>query len=154
MTDAAMDADYVDLKFIKSRKVCQVVVEIPIERGDEFVKKFGTPSPATGVPVALARLQDSELKQQLKASVEHEKKKWADMPRSQQAACAGSWPDFRQFLDCRVLADVETEDAARSAICLLTGVISRTELDTSEEAAARWDYLYSQYELEKRGART
>lgn len=53
---AALYGDYVDLRFIKTRKVCQVIIEIPIEQGSAFVEAFGTPNPATGVPVGLARL--------------------------------------------------------------------------------------------------
>lgn len=152
MTDAAIDADYVDLKFIKSRKVCQVVVEIPIERGDEFVKKFGTPSPATGVPVALARLEESALKQQLRASVEKEKKKWEDMPRSQQAALACQSPDFSEWLFAKYGWLRRPGDDANDLLKRVLDVVSKKQLDGGGMAADRWDSLYSDYERARRGA--
>lgn len=152
MTDAAaIQGDYTDLRFVKGRKVAVIHVEIPIESASAFVKAFGTPSPATGVPVALARLQDSELKQQLKASVEHEKKKWADMPRSQQAAIACGNAEFCAWLDYTLSFDDECPADTIRREC---GVGSRRDLDTNPSAARRWDEIYSQYELEKRGART
>lgn len=54
--DSAITADYAQLKFVQGRKVAQIILEIPIEQGAEFVRMFGTPNPEEGTPVALARL--------------------------------------------------------------------------------------------------
>ena len=52
----AIQATYVDLKFIKTRKCAQMILEVPIEQGDEVVRMFGTPKPDKEVWVAVARL--------------------------------------------------------------------------------------------------
>jgi hypothetical protein len=148
MSNAALSGDYVDLRFIKSRKVCQVIIEIPIEQGGAFVQAFGTPNPATGVPVAIARLQEPE-----KPATEKPKRQWSDMSRAQQAGIACNEPDFRRFLalDCDgiLMLDLDmTADAVRHEC----GIKSRSELDTNKEAAKKWDKLYSDYQLWRRGA--
>jgi hypothetical protein len=53
---AAFQGSYADLKFIKSRSVAQVVVELPIEEAAAFVAAFGAPVPGSECPVALARI--------------------------------------------------------------------------------------------------
>ena len=58
MTDrAAIDGSYADFKLVKTRSVCQLVVEIPIERAEEAIRKFGIPQPGQEIAVALARLE-------------------------------------------------------------------------------------------------
>ncbi len=52
MTAAAFQGSYCDMKFIKSRSVAQVVIEIPIEQAAAFVAAFGAPDPAKECPVA------------------------------------------------------------------------------------------------------
>ena len=56
MNAAAISGDYTDLKFIRTRKVCQVVIEIPMEQASAFIAAFGAPRPDGNVPVALAKL--------------------------------------------------------------------------------------------------
>lgn len=57
--NAIMHASYSDLKLIKSRSVCQIVLEIPIERAAAAVEMFGVPIPGQEIAVAVARLQES-----------------------------------------------------------------------------------------------
>ena len=45
MTQAAFKATYSDLRFVKSRKVAQIVLELPLEQADGFIQAFGTPNP-------------------------------------------------------------------------------------------------------------
>ena len=56
-----MQGDYVGLKFIAGRKVCQVIIEIPLEAGSTFVAGFGTPNPVTGSPVVIARMEEGSV---------------------------------------------------------------------------------------------
>ena len=57
MKAAAFSGDYCDLKFVKTRKVAQITIEIPLEHAAAFVAAFGAPDPVNGVPVGFARLQ-------------------------------------------------------------------------------------------------
>lgn len=56
MKHDAFSGDYTNLKFVAGRKVAQIVIEIPLELATDFVSMFGTPNPAEGTPVAIARL--------------------------------------------------------------------------------------------------
>jgi hypothetical protein len=140
MTAAAFSGDYVDLRFVKSRKVAQVVVEIPIEQAAAFVAAFGAPNPSTGVPVALARLAAAQEQQPAK-----ERRKFSELPPSQQAAMRCNERDFQTFMDA------STPDEAAESVRLHCGIRSRAELNSSPEAAAKWDLLEADYFAWQRG---
>ncbi len=148
---AIMDADYCDLRFVRGRKVVQIVLEIPIEAGAEFIEIFGTPLPDRNVPVAIARLVGKEashdnLKDQLVESVT-QTKPWSDLSRTQQAGITcnekGFWTFLREtypeFYQISNAADAAT--AVRAICC----VISRSEFNEDPDAARRWDSFYDRY---------
>ena len=62
-----------------------------------------------------------------------------DQPRSTQAALAGQWDNFQQWLG------VSSEDAAKNEIYSLTGVLSRKELNTNKAAGEAWDDIFARY---------
>ena len=53
---AAIQGNYSDLKTVKTRSVAQMIIEVPIEQGEEIVRIFGFPRPGQEIPVAIARL--------------------------------------------------------------------------------------------------
>lgn len=58
MTDkAVIQGSYADLKFLKTRSICQLIIELPIEKAQEAIDAFGVPNYGEEVPVAIARLQ-------------------------------------------------------------------------------------------------
>lgn len=146
--DAILQGDYTDLKFIKSRKVAVISIEIPIEAATSFVAAFGTPSPATGVPVAIARLQEPA-----KQEAEKPKRSWGQLSRAEQAGIACNEPEFRAFLSSRngSIAVVDGMDAA-GYVRRFCRVKSRADLDVDQMAAASWDNLYSGFQRWKMGA--
>jgi hypothetical protein len=141
---AAFSADYVDLRFVKSRKVAQVVVEIPIEQAAAFVAAFGTPDPSQSVPVALARLVQQHEKAGEPAK---ERRRFAELPPSQQAAMRCNEPGFWHFLG------VKDAGQAAERVRGLCFVKSRSELNTSPELAARWRTIDDDYYAWSRGIR-
>ena len=171
---AAISGDYCDLRFVKGRKVAQIIIEIPIEAAGVFVQAFGTPQPDKTVPVALARIHPPRpvctcdlpagsehlpgcpsaptLKQQLEKSIEHEdtkaKRSWSELPRAQQAGIACEADNFRRFLVAQY-GNAPPDDLVRK----LCHVSSRREFDSDPEAGKRWDTLYSHYRLWVAGAR-
>lgn len=147
MNDAAViSADYVDLKFIKSRKVCQIVVEIDIDHAQKFVAAFGTPNPATGVPVALARIDPNAKAEPVKG--EKPKRQWGELSRAEQAGIACSEMRFWRFLSERARSAglITNADEAAIAVRTICGVNSRANLDTRQAAALAWDSLYSDFQ--------
>ena len=142
MTQAAFKATYSDLRFVKSRKVAQIVLELPLEQADSFIKAFGTPNPASETWCAIARLaiaQDQSVPQKT-----HKTKSWDDLRLSQQAAIRCSDETYRHWL-C-----VDDEESAKEQVRKACEVDSRAELDTDEAAANRWQAMEEEFATWKR----
>jgi hypothetical protein len=139
MSDKVFAGDYTDIKFIKSRKVAQVFIEIPLERANDFIAAFGTPNPATGVPVALARI-DPNAGKHAETKPAKEKRDWQSMPPTQQAGIRCSEPMFQAFIQERYHF---TEAAAGvRAICK---VETRADLKPGTISADVWKQLDDEY---------
>lgn len=140
---AAIQGDYVDLRFIKSRKVCQIVIEVPIEAGATFVAAFGTPNPATTVPVAIARIDPNA-----KAASEKAKRKWDELSIAQQAGIMCNEKGFQKYIS-EVLhqrqGEVDT-DAAATYVRTLCGVNSRAAIEGNETAERKFRALRISYD--------
>lgn len=157
MDDArAIAGTYADLKFIRTRSVAQIVVEIPIEQADAFVAMFGPPIPSREIPVALARLNppvgklEDEPPNATAVPPKKEKKRFSDLPASQQAALRCSDPSFREYLG--VLGhSVVTEKDAAGAVRFICGVQSRGEFNPNNlmhdpVSLERWQTLERRYQ--------
>lgn len=137
---AAFKATYSDLKFIKSRKVAQVMLELPIEQADAFVKAFGTPNPASETWVGIARLDMSKAA----AEVPKAKRQFSDLPLAQQAALRCNEPAFWTFLSHHTGEGIVCADDAAATVRYYCGVASRAALGM-EPAAGRWKALDDAY---------
>lgn len=144
---AAIQGSYADLKFIKGRKVAQVVVEIPIEASDAFLKAFGAPNPAAEVPVALARLMAGEPE-----AAERPRRRMHDLPRAQQAGIMASDPVFQAFAKEMLKAFAKSEQGAAEAIRQWCGVTSRSQIEQSASASDAFDRLCDRYAAWKAAA--
>lgn len=58
---AAFFGSYVDAKFMRGLKVTRIMIDIPIEKTNEFLAAFGAPDGVNPVPVAVARLNPEAL---------------------------------------------------------------------------------------------
>lgn len=134
---AAFQATYSDLRFVKSRKVAQVTLELPLEQAGDFVEAFGTPNPANEVWVAIARLTVE--------SQQKERRAFAELPIAQQAALTCDRNDFRRFLRSKGFAAISAESAA-AAIRELCKIESRSELATNARAACVFQKLTHEFE--------
>ena len=133
---AAIQGDYVDLRFVKTRKVCQIVIELPIEAGGEFVRIFGTPNPVTGVPVGLARMDPA-------AKPERKGGKLA-----QRAGILCGEGAFWKFLEAMgyPVFDALVKDAMAGAhVRTICNVTSRRDLDHDETAGRKFLDLEASY---------
>ena len=141
---AAISGDYVDLKFIKTRKVCQIVIEVPIEEGAKIVDAFGTPLPDSNVPVAVARLTAAPT---LQAPADiREPRRFSDLKPSQQAGIRCRDQAFRAFLKETGGYDPATPDEAAEAVREICIVDSRSVFDRDQAAAGRWVQLNNQFD--------
>lgn len=155
---AAFQGTYADLKFIKTRKVAAITIEIPQEMAQAFVAAFGTPDPASEIPVAIARLDLSQKPEpEPKALPAPKRRAWSDLRPSQQAGIRCGEPAFQRFLReefAKVWSDASFDlahdtDAKKAAECVrdFCMVSSRSELDHHPLRAKRWHDLSNDFDV-------
>ena len=167
----AFQATYSDWKLIRSRKVVQVVLEVPIEQADEAYQVLGgMPNPASETWVGVARLTLTPMDEQgnfetpaatvpVRRAVEEQfreapteaaprpRKSFAELSPAQQAGIACNEPRFWAFLRekmCR--GEVIDTTSASIAVRALCGVSSRTQIKPGNAAADLWGDLYGSYQ--------
>lgn len=152
MTLAAFQGFYSDLRFVKTRSVAVISVEIPIEQASAFVAAFGAPTPGAEIPVAIARIDPTKAAGEAPkpASEPNERRRFHDLPLPQQAAMRCNEPAFRRFLaereDVQGIAMMDLDMAAETVreICC---VQSRSEISDSaiNNSGIRWRELEADY---------
>jgi hypothetical protein len=140
MTDqAALSAVYVDYRRVKTRKVMQIVFEVPIERWPTVYPILGEPDIDNSMWFALARLQ----------GVPGEKLKGGSL--AQQAGILCNDGTFIRWAHEHATGEEEfhgmSSEAAAEYIRFHCGVKSRAHLDHDAEAARRFRDLKADYEL-------
>lgn len=155
MKDAAVfQGSYTDLKFVKSRSVAQVIVELPIERAADFVAAFGAPLPGAEIPVALARIAPAKPASEPrnapdKASEPKERRKFSAMALPAQAAMRCNEPEFRLFIGHRLYGPACVTavgpDRAAEEVREICGVTSRSQISDADESGERWRSLDREY---------
>lgn len=136
----AITADFASLKWIDRRKVLQVICEVPSERAEEVLAKLGNPT-GEGIPVAIAALEiQPDIKKDLAENAEKTKRKFEDLPYSQQAAllCKSErfrHDNFRRIKDGKLY--IPNEDEAAEFLRLELDIKSRSELDDVKNTIPR-----------------
>jgi len=156
---AVIQADFSDFRQVKSRKVAQLICEIPLEALPAAMAALGWPNPETSLPVAIARLdtpqpQQSQPEPAQRPHPESEdqgrvRKHFRDMPRSQQAALKLKDPEFCDWLVRAHLASLPTDvlSEPNEVLKYLMGVTTKRQLDTTDHySQARWDALLTDYD--------
>ncbi len=144
MKPAAFQGAYSDLRFVKSRSVAQVVIELPIEQAGAFVAHFGAPVPGAEVPVAIARLVEQKAASIAPESALAAKRRrpFSSLSLAQQAGMRCEEPTFRTFLRETRRYHGDVADYVRH----YCGVVSRSQLALDNESGARWLKLNREYE--------
>lgn len=141
---AAIRATYSDMRFVKGRKVVQILLEAPIEEAPNVVALLGTPNPASEIWVAVARLGNPvSVPEQAPPK---EKRRFSELPPAQQAALKCQDESFQRFIRERVPEwPVMGEDGVAEVVRRVCGVKSRSELNNSPDAAESWRILLGEY---------
>jgi hypothetical protein len=137
MTDelAAIRAAFSDFRLVKGRKVCQLVLEVPIEEADKALQALGgLPQPATEAWVAIARLETKTRVVPIKPD---------NTKLSLEAVMRCRDPQFQRYLE------VSNEDEAAEAVREACGISSRAGLNTDPEAARAWRAIDGQFQAWK-----
>lgn len=141
---AAIQADFVDTRRIRSRKVLELRFEVPLEHEPHVHEVLGYPMPDSNVPVGIARLRTDR---DAPPPAEKPRKRWDELSRAQQAGIRCNDPDFMHFLSRgRGWVCWNEEDAAHAVRNECGPIKSRAELDTDPDAATRWDALDAEFQ--------
>lgn len=150
--EAIIRGEYVEWKMVKTRKALQLVFEVPLEHQALVQAALGTPMPDQSNPVAICRLIEDVRESKVVQLEDHrpveDDEEPKSRPLSQVAAILCNSGAFQCFIqeesygwDHRPTSD-EAADWLRS-VC---GIASRTELNTNDDAAARFRKIRGQYE--------
>lgn len=151
MSNAALiDGNYADFKLVKTRSVCQLIIEIPIERAEAAIAAFGMPIPGSEIHVAVARLVDP-------ATSKEPRTPNPDASERGRAAYAEKAPGEQAIVRSALLAreaafqtwlNVDSETRAADAIRRHCQIHSRKDLATNNEAFSRFIKLESDYHFD------
>jgi len=130
-----LKATYADLKTVKTRSTCQLILELPIEALTDVVALLGAPVPGNEVWVAVARLRPEAVQQEPGQ---------LEPPRqlkslAQIAGIICNEPAFWKYIH------VANADEAAKYVRGHCGVTSRAALDSNEDAAQAFRTLKADY---------
>lgn len=140
MIDAAFQATFSDFRTVKGRKVCQIILEVPIEQANAALRVLGgVPDPSSAPWVAVARLKE-EAAQQPSQPPEKPKRRWEEMKPSEQAGIACGDAAFSKF----IAAQPGSENTA-GRLREILDITSRRDLDHDPHKAVKWSQLYADF---------
>jgi len=152
MTRSAFEATFSDFRIVKGRKVGQLIFELPLEAVDAALETLGgVPRPDKDAWVGIARLDlkkaASEAPNADIAPIK-ERRSFASLPLSQQAALRCNDADFWKFINqtCEVEEGVQSMEGAASFVRIYCKVGSRAEITHGTHAGGRWMTLNDKYE--------
>lgn len=152
-----IQADYANWRPVAGRKVLQLVFEVPIEQTADVMQKLGVPMPGESKWCAIALLEvpvDQRIEHPVPdrkaagsitaGATTKERKKFTDLPLSQQAAMRCDDTNFQWFLSSKDYWPPRTEIA--DAVRELCGVPSRREIIKNTPAGDRWEQIEREYQ--------
>lgn len=142
---AAIRGCFSDFKIIRTRKLCQIIIEVPIEQADSALAALG------GVPrsddekwVAIARLDINAMK----APLPHpkERREFFTLPMPNQAGIRSDDLKFQLWLGATYGGVFQNVDDCAQVIREICGVKSRKEILPGTAAGDKWVSLLREYE--------
>lgn len=155
---AIISGDLTTFKHVPTRKVYQLIVEIPAEAAQAALATLGMPGTVEQIPVAVARLNPTSSKPEL---VRTERTPFTELPMSQQAAMRCQEPDFWKFLESHssrfwteMIRKYGNEASAAAAIVRKRcGVESRAAIRAGHTSGDEWATFDAEYYAWQRGRR-
>ena len=150
MTKAAIHAEYVDYRTVKTRKVLQIILEVPIEKARELHTKIGYPGiDENQIFCAIAKLNILTVDE---PEAEPEKPK-KSLSISQKCALTCNKELFWRFMEHKlgyskrqVAFQIANSQECANILRTFLDIGSRSELDRDPLAAERWSILSAEYE--------
>ncbi len=134
---AVIRADFADFRRVKTRKVFQLIFEVPEEQTEQVLGILGAPVSEKSIWCAIALLREPAESRQ--ADWTEERRPWTSLKASQQAGIASKDPRFQEF--ARETAD----STAVEFIYERCSIDTRTRLDVERGARDAWERLYADY---------
>jgi hypothetical protein len=143
-SDTAFQATFSDFRLVKGRKVCQIVLEVPIEGADKALSVLGgLPNPAEERWVGVARIEQKK---------NHPVLTGKDLWRaSAECAMACKEPEFWKMLNLRYKNSnrpdfpINSERKATEFVRSWLEIDSRSDIDHDATAAERWEKINQDY---------
>ena len=150
MTDhRIIQARYATWRPVQSRKLLQLVFEVPLEKQGEVLKYLGAPLPDRDIQCAIAvlngeaganDLQQVSEKPTSEVPASPPKRKFEDLPLTQQAVLLCKREAFQRYIQ------VENEEAAKEWLCDHLGISSRSEIENSFNKTENFKDLYGRFQ--------
>lgn len=148
---AAIKGTFSDFKLIKTRKLAQVIIEIPIEQADAALTALGgLPRSDTERWVAIALLDmrkfdaQGNLPTDDNGELPKPRRPFCELPMPQQAGILSNDLKFQLWLSKK---DVGREcESAAEAIRVWCGVASRSDIRPGTKTGERWLALLNEFE--------
>ncbi len=132
----AIRATYSDVKLVKTRKVLQLIFEVPIEEADNALRVLGgMPRPDAETWVGIAPITEEAA-----TAPDKPRRRMAELGFVQQAGILCNDPRFQKWCGC--VDEIATAFYVRE----YCGIGSRTELATNAAGRTRWDELRSEFD--------
>ncbi len=156
MTNAVFSADFVTFKHLPSRRVFQIVCEVPIEQANDVLKMLGMPNAETGTPVAIARLEIG--RGSLPSSASDDGSAATAAPVVLPPSGEGKGPNslrpslaqeaYRYTLKPSFIRwlNVSTSQEAKTEIKKVCGIASLSDIDKDEYFQERWATMKKQFQ--------
>ena len=135
MSKAAISGDFANYRPVLSRKVLQLVIEVPIESQGEVFEVLGYPIGGGSVPVAIARLH----------GVEERPAPPKPSPAVRDAAIVCREPEFWHYLEKVRSCPCDSEKEAATYVRAWCGVKSRADITPGSLAERAWSRLFLDY---------
>lgn len=144
MTKAAIKAVYADYKRVKSRKVHQIIFEVPSEEWPDHYKVLGEPNIDLSQWFGIAAMNVVEPAPTAQDN---------GVNLAANAAILLNDPMFQKFLDQMYEITLsENKSNYDQTIKYLVGINSKSELNTNPQKAQQWRELRAEYEAWKLAA--
>ena len=160
---AAIEAQLVDMRNVGTHKVLRLTIHVPDGKALAIIAAFGWPTGVAPVPIAIARLNESEVvppdrtssdrrtetsPRQEPSSPDGAKTKTAfrDMRLANQAGILCDTPAFRKFLnETQAYIVGDTPEDAAQVVRELCGVSSRSDIRPRCPSGDKWTRLVDEY---------
>lgn len=151
MSASAFRATYSDWRLVKTRRVVQVVMEVPLEDADKAYEILGgMPNPSEGQWFGIAALQSAVKAQPERkdgASTARAKLPWREKPVSSQVAIRVTEPSFKAFLQERYPDEWHETSDPEECIKLMLGVTRKRDIQFNHRALVLWKQVDDQYQV-------